>query len=100
VNLLSANNPSVQELQQLKSTLVSLQYPHTKRFAHDAIRGFGKDGTIAEFAKIWEQRWDNLLAIQGIDCEVLASFWLSSQGKIMMKEDEVKLLEWAESFKD
>jgi hypothetical protein len=92
-------DPIDSELQQLKSTLVSLQYPHTKRFVNGAIRGFGKDSTIAGVAKVWEQRWDNMLAIQGTDCEALASFWLGSQGKIMMKGDEVKLLEWAESFK-
>ena len=78
----------------MKSTLTAVQYPHVKRFVHDATRAFGQDSTFARVAKVWEQRWNIMLRSQGMD-QVLTSFYASSQGKLKLRSDEMKLLGWA-----
>jgi hypothetical protein len=89
---------SVQELQQLKSTISAVQYPHVKRLAEDATRAYGRDSTMAELARLWERRWDDLLKGQGSDPRLLVSYWASNEGKLELKKYELKLLEWAENF--
>jgi len=97
-NLIGANDPSVQELQPLKSAVSGTQYPHILKFVHDTTRAFGQDSTIARVAKIWKQRHDIELMSLGADIEVLASFCTSSQGKLKLRSDEMKLLKWAKNF--
>jgi len=53
---------------------------------------------MAEVAGIWERRWDDILNGQGLDHRVLVSYWASNEGKLELKRDELKLLEWAENF--
>ena len=88
----------MQELQHLKSTISAVQYPHIKRFAEDAGRAYGRDSTMAEVARLWERRWDDLLNGQGLDHRGLVSYWASNEGKLKLKRYELKLLEWADNF--
>ncbi|KAH0559366.1 hypothetical protein GP486_004117, partial [Trichoglossum hirsutum] len=94
-NLLAEDDPSVRELQELKSPITMLQYPHIMRFVRDAERGFGKDSTIAGVARVWQLRWNSIVSMQGIDREALVSFYTGKEGKLEIKKNEDKLLEWA-----
>jgi len=53
---------------------------------------------MAELARLWERRWDDLLKGQGSDPRLLVSYWASNEGKLELKKYELKLLEWAENF--
>ena len=53
---------------------------------------------MAEVARIWERRWDDILNGQGLDHGGLVSYWASNKGKLELKRYELKLLEWAENF--
>lgn len=100
MNLLSANEPAVRELQPLQSALTAMQYPHVKRLVQDATRAFGDDSTMAHVARLSERKWDGLLAMQGADPRRLTSFCASAEGIRQLERDEAALLEWAESFDD
>jgi hypothetical protein len=95
VNLLSADDSSVEILREFKSEMTQLQYPHSKRFTEDAKRAFGEDSTMAQAAIKWERRWDVML---GSDAQAIASYCASNEGKLTMKMFEMKLLNWAKSF--
>lgn len=39
-----------------------------------------------------------MLASHGMDCRMLSSHCASSKGKLQLKADEMKMLEWANNF--
>ena len=53
-------------LQQFKSEITRLQYPHSKRYMEDAIRAFGEDSIMAKDAKIWTDKIDEMFAFLSI----------------------------------
>jgi hypothetical protein len=85
-------------LQQFKSEITRLQYPHSKRYEEDAVKAFGLDSTMAKDAKIWAAKIARAFDGHAKVLEKVSLFYASNKGKAEVRNFEKKLLEWAKIF--
>jgi hypothetical protein len=88
----------MQMLQQFKSEITRLQYPHSKRYEEDVVRAYGQDSTMAKDAKIWAAKIAMTFAGHAKVLEEVSIFYARNKGKAEVRNFEKKLLEWAKTF--